>query len=309
MSETEKAPTTRSLAPGQRTEVWVADATTGAAHVVLITDTLLLEAPNWTSDERLLLNGDGGLWALPVAAGGRQAGGPLQRVPFTGLPDINNDHVLHPDGERILMSAADGHVYAGSRLGGAVERVTPDDGTWHFLHGVSPDGEEIAYVEIPLDDLTRPGAVVQLTVSSGRTRRLDAGGRHCDGPEYSPDGRWVYLNTEAFTSTPGHAQLARYPVGGGALERLATSPTVDWFPHLAPVGSLASYVAFPPGTLGHPADVDVQVVVVDTGEWNRPLRVFDVPGGQGTLNVNSWSPDGLRFAFVSYPTAATTTAP
>ena len=26
-------------------------------------------------------------------------------------------------------------------------------------------------------------------------------------------------------------------------------------------------------------------------------------GGQGTLNVNSWSPDSSRFAFVAYPTA------
>jgi Tol biopolymer transport system component len=78
------------------------------------------------------------------------------------------------------------------------------------------------------------------------------------------------------------------------------SPTVDWFPHLSPDGRLASYVAFPPGTQGHPADVDVEVRVVSTDDWSTPLSRFPLFGGQGTLNVNSWSPDGRCFAFVAY---------
>ena len=291
-------PQHRALAPGQHAQVWVADAVTGRVDLVHDSSTVLLEAPNWSDDDHLLLNGDGHLWSLPLNGPHRA----LRKIRFTGLPEINNDHVLQPGTDVVLMTANDGHIYAGSQRGGAVHRTTPVDGQHHFLHGLSPDGDWLAYVEIPLADTTQPGRVVQRSRAGAPPRRLDAGGRHCDGPEYSPDGEWVYLNTEAFSTTPGHAQLARFPATGGPLEQLLSSTTVDWFPHLAPRGDLATYVAFPAGTLGHPADVDVEVRVVDTSDWGTPLHVFPVPGGQGTLNVNSWSPDGLRFAFVSYPT-------
>jgi Tol biopolymer transport system component len=122
-----------------------------------------------------------------------------------------------------------------------------------------------------------------------------------DGPEWSPDGHWIYFNTESFTGTPGHAQLARMPDVGGSIERLLTSETVDWFPHLSPDGRLATYISFPPGTLGHPGNLDVDVKVVSTDDWTTTLRRYPLFGGQGTLNVNSWAPDSSRFAFVAYP--------
>ncbi len=254
---------------------------------------MLIEAPNWSLDgSALYLNGAGKLWRLPLSAPG------LTEVPFEGLPDINNDHVLAPDGDHVFMSANDGHVYRGALTGGAVVRVTPDDGHWHFLHGVSPDGERLAYVELTTFD--EPGRLVVLPLG-GAPQRVPAGDGHLDGPEWTPDGRSILLNTESFTSTPGHAQLARIPDGGGDLERLVTSDTVDWFPHLSPDARYGSYLSFPAGTLGHPADLDVVVHVVDAGDWTQDLQTYPLFGGQGTLNVNGWAPDGDRFAFVSYP--------
>jgi hypothetical protein len=85
------------------------------------------------------------------------------------------------------------------------------------------------------------------------------------------------------------------------IERLISTRTVDWFPHLAPNGRLAVYLQYPAGTVSHPADRDVELVLVDTAEWSAPLARVPVFGGQGTINVNSWSPDSTRFAFVSYP--------
>jgi len=79
------------------------------------------------------------------------------------------------------------------------------------------------------------------------------------------------------------------------------SDTVDWFPHLSRDGHFASYIVFPPGTLGHPPDLDVEVRVVSTADWTVPLRRYPLFGGQGTLNVNGWAPTGRRFAFVAYP--------
>ena len=86
------------------------------------------------------------------------------------------------------------------------------------------------------------------------------------------------------------------------VERLISTDTVDWFPHIAPDGRLAVYLQYPAGTVGHPGNVDVELVVVDTTDWATPLARVPVFGGQGTINVNSWSPDSTRFAFFSYPT-------
>ena len=76
---------------------------------------------------------------------------------------------------------------------------------------------------------------------------------------------------------------------------------MDWFPHLAPNGEYAAYISFPPGTLGHPADWTVEIHSCRRADWNQPFHPIPLFGGQGTLNVNSWSPDGRRFAFVGYP--------
>jgi Tol biopolymer transport system component len=283
----------RTLAHGQRAQIHLGGPATARADLLFETDELLLEAPNW-SPKGLFLNGNGRLWRLDPDAP------ELEPVAFDGLPDINNDHVLDPDGEHIYLSANDGHIYRGALTGGAVERVTPDDGHWHFLHGVSPDGKRLAYVE--LTDFTDPGRLAVLE-PPGRPSIMDTGPKHIDGPEWSPDGAWIYFNTEGFTERPGHAQLARVPDAGGPAQRLVVSDTVDWFPHLSPDSRYASYIAFPAGTLGHPADLDVEVRVVATSDWATPLQNYPLFGGQGTINVNSWSPDSTRFAFVSYPRA------
>ena len=287
----------RVLAAGQRSQIWIGGPQTAAPELIYETDGVLFEAPNWTLDAKsLVLNGDGGLWTLDLTS---PEAGPDQ-VDLGQLPDLNNDHVLSPDGEHVYLSAMDTHIYRAPLAGGAAQRVTPEDGMWHFLHGVSPDDQRLAYVQI--SDMAQPGQLAILE-SDGSVSILDVGDGHLDGPEWSPDGQWIYLNTEAFTSTPGHAQLARIPDGGGPIERLLSSDTVDWFPHLSPDARLATYISFPAGTLGHPADLDVEVRTVSTDDWTTPLQRYPLFGGQGTLNVNSWAPDSSQFAFVAYPRA------
>jgi Tol biopolymer transport system component len=276
----------------------VFDVADRSATVIAEFDQMLFEAPNWGGDGRTLyLNGQGELWAFSL-------GSPLEprRVEYTGLPALNNDHVLDPRGEAIFMSAADGHIYHGALDGGRTRRVTDDNDVWHYLHGVSPDGTTLGFVL--LDGSGGPGRLGLMASDGGRVTVADTGAGHIDGPEWSPDGEWIYFNTERWASGPGHAQLARVPSESPSadnVERLISTSTVDWFPHLAPNGRLAVYLQYPEETVGHPEDRDVELVLVATADWSTPLARVSVFGGQGTINVNSWSPDSERFAFVSYP--------
>lgn len=290
----------RELRAGQRTCVWTASAGSSTPSLVYETSDILLEAPNWSPDGKsLLLNGDGRLWQLNLEQQPEQ----LVEIALDGIPPINNDHVLSPDGTHVYVSGMDGHLYRAPLTGGTGTRLTDDDGTLHFLHGVSPDGHTLAYVEIPRGVDGAPGRLALMPATGGRGHVVDTGEGHIDGPEYSPDGAWILLNSEAFTNAPGHAQIARLPAAGGPLQRLVSSETVDWFPHVSPDGRLATYVVFPAGTLGHPENLDVAVRLVSTDDWEAPLATFPLFGGQGTLNVNSWAPDSRAFAFVSYPMA------
>ena len=287
----------RTLEPNQSARVHVHDIVTGEDVVIHESNQVLLEAPNWSVDgERLLLNGDGLLWSLALETGAQP-----EPIPYSDLAELNNDHVLDPGGELVYLSAMDGHIYRASLTGGAAEKVTPDDGVWHFLHGVSPDGQRLAYVQISTFD--QPGLLVVMPSNGGDTTVIDTGAGHIHGPEWSPDGEWIYLNSEHWATRPGHAQIARIRDVDGQLERLVESDTVDWFPHISPDGQKAVYIEFPPGTEGHPANLQVSLVVVDTVDWKTPRARIPLPGGQGTINVNSWSPDSTRFAYVSYPYA------
>ena len=74
---------------------------------------------------------------------------------------------------------------------------------------------------------------------------------------------------------------------------------VNWFPHPSPDGRHLVYLAYPPGTAGHPADLEVALVLCDPeGRDRRTVR--RITGGQGTINVPSWAPDGSAFAYVRY---------
>jgi Tol biopolymer transport system component len=121
-----------------------------------------------------------------------------------------------------------------------------------------------------------------------------------DGPEYSPDGRWLYFNAERAAKVQGHAQCFRMKPDGTGIEQLTFDERVNWFPHLSPDGQSVVYISFPPGTLGHPPDKDV-ILRFMRPDGSGQREIVSLFGGQGTINVNSWAPDSKRFAYVAYP--------
>jgi Tol biopolymer transport system component len=294
----------RILSKNQSCQIWIYDIASGENTLHFETNEILLEAPNWTLQaDALILNGAGFLWRLSLEKP------TLQKIEISAVPPLNNDHVLDPDGEHIFLSAYDDwQLYRAPLKGGTAKPVTGKegpDGLLHFLHGVSPDGQRLAFVGVEAEEnegsLRFISAEIYTIKADGSDyRKITHGGVPADGPEYSPDGKWLYFNTEAFSR---NAQIARMRPDGSELSRLTFGETVDWFPHLSPDGHSAVYLAYPAGTKGHPADLEVELMVVQNGNWQNANCAAKLFGGQGTINVNSWSPDSRRFAYVAYPFA------
>lgn len=260
---------------------------TNTAHTVLETDRLI-EAPNWDpSGTSLLVNGDGRLFRVPLDA-------PALVPVDTGFATkCNNDHGISPDGSLIALSH---HRENGSEIflmpagGGTPRLVSPAAPSW--WHGWSPDGKTLAYVAARG---SRVIDVYTIAVSGGDETRLTWGEGHCDGPDYSADGRQIYYNCDR----DGHAQIWVMNADGTDQRKLFADDCVNWFPHPSPCDKHLLYLAYPSGTLGHPRDLPVALVLCSPDGTNR-RRILEFTGGQGTMNVPNWAPDGHAFAFVRY---------
>lgn len=248
-----------------------------------------IEAPNWAPfGDWLLVNGDGRLFRVPLAEPA------LVPVESGAAVKCNNDHGISPDGTTIILSSH--HEGQGSQIyvmpvsGGEPVKVSPEAPSW--WHGVSPDGRLLTYVA------ARGGARVidVYTLVPGQAeKRLTLGEGHCDGPDFSSDGQRIYYNCDR----TGHAQIWVMAADGSGQRQLFEDDCVNWFPHPSPDGRHLLYLAYPPGTSGHPPDLPVALVLCDPEGRNR-RRVREFIGGQGTMNVPNWAPDSSAFAYVRY---------
>jgi len=91
-------------------------------------------------------------------------------------------------------------------------------------------------------------------------------------------------------------------------ERVTNDDLQDWFPHFSPNGKHLIWLSFPKGTEGHNDRLPGMQLRYRKapGAKLKPAKIEVLTtffGGQGTINVNSWSPDNRHFAFVIYAPA------
>jgi Tol biopolymer transport system component len=266
------------------------DVETGTETVLHVSDRHL-EAPNWTPDgATLIVNGGGRLYRVPLEDPG------LLEIDTGFAAALNNDHGLSPDGSLLAISdgteAGESCIYTLPVTGGKPRRITSR--TPSYWHGWSPDGETLAYVG------KRPETggtfqVFTIGLDGGEERQITREFDHCDGPDYTPDGKWIWFNGER----AGSVQLWRVRPDGSCLQQMTKDERVNWFPHPSPDGKSVAYLAYEAGTVGHPAErtVELRLMSADGGSPRILLSLF---GGQGTLNVPSWAPDSRRFAYMRY---------
>ncbi|MFN2181894.1 MAG: TolB family protein [Candidatus Promineifilaceae bacterium] len=267
------------------------DVHTGVRRVLHEFDTVI-EAPNWTRDGRYLVyNANGHIYTYELDTG------EIKEIDTGFAIDCNNDHVLSPDNSRLAVSHftnedATSRIYILPFAGGEPRLVTEKGPS--YLHGWSPDGERLAYCA------ERDGQydIYTISVHGGPERQLTNTPGLDDGPEYAPDGRRIWFNS----TRSGLMQIWRMNVDGSEQTHMVKEDANCWFPHVSPDGNWVVYIVYgkddvDPGD--HPANKNVELRLVPAagGGSKTIVKLF---GGQGTINVNSWSPDNRSIAFVSY---------
>lgn len=256
----------------------------------------VIEAPNWmqTDDNCLIYNCDGRIFKYDISSD-------ASTEIYSGhCTNCNNDHVLSPDNKRIAVSHSEtswmSQIYILAIEGGEPQLITPNAPS--FLHGWSPDGEELAYCAFRDHGRGMEVDIYTIAADGGEEKRLTSDAGFNDGPEYSPDGKHIWF----ISTRSGLMQCWRMNRDGSEQTQMTFCERNNWFPHVSPDCSKVVYLSYSKEGLDpneHLPNMQVELRIMNyDGSDDKTLLQFF--GGQGSINVNSWSRDSRRVAFVKY---------
>jgi TolB protein len=252
----------------------------------------VIESPNWMPDgQRLLTTLGGALYTVPVE------GGELAKLNTGDIERISNDHGISFDGKQLAFTSSE-DVEIGPRIyvmpleGGTPKLLTEKAPS--YWHGWSANNKEIYYVA---QRDTTIYNIYKMAVKGGEEKQLTFNNSgYVDGPEASPDGKFIYYNDNA----SGTMQIWRMKTDGSDAEQLTFDEYNNWFPHVSPDGRWIVFLSYdkdvPPDA--HPSYKRVTLRLMSLS-GGAPKVIAHVYGGQGTMNVSSWSPDSQHISFVS----------
>jgi Tol biopolymer transport system component len=271
-------------------DIEILDVTTGSRRTIYhVSDSL--QAPNWTRDGKALIyNRNGRLYRFDLSKG-------TPEELNTGFAtNNNNDHVLSFDGKMLAISnhvreeQNQSNVFTMPLAGGTPKRITAKGPS--YLHGWSPDAKSLVYTG------GRDGEfdIYKISVNGGEETNLTNSKGLDDGPEYTPDGKYIYFNS----TRTGLMQLWRMKPDGSQQEQVTNDEYNNWFPHISPDGKWIVFLSFLKDVKpdDHPFYKHVYIRLMPIAGGGARVIAY-VYGGQGTINVPSWSPDSRRVAFVS----------
>ena len=267
----------------------VMDVATGDRRIVYSAPNSL-QAPNWMIDPNIFTySADGLLYDFDL-----RTGKPV-KLNTDFAVNNNNDHVISFDGRRMgISNTPKGEnrsiIYIIPREGGVPVRVTPNGPS--YFHGWSPDGKYMVFAAVRNNEWD----VFRISSKGGQEINLTNTPGLNDGPEYTPDGKYIYFNS----NRTGTTQIYRMDPDGRNPVQVTFDELNDWFPHISPDGKWIVFISFPRSVPSgdHPfyKHVYIRLMPITGGE---PKIIAYVFGGQGTMNVPNWSPDGKQVVFVS----------
>lgn len=254
-----------------------------------------IQAPNWTPDnKKLIYNSNGYLYTYEIETG------QITHLNTGFATNNNNDHVITFDGEQIAIShhvPEDNYqstIYIMPVEGSEHPRQVTRTGAGHaYLHGISPDNQTVIFTGWRNDKFDIYAADVE-TMQETRltdTPTLD------DGSEYSPDGKHIWFNS----NRTGTMEIWRMNADGSEETQITHDEHFhDWFPHISPDGKNVLFLSYglDVDSGDHPFYRQVTLRMMPAA-GGKPEIVAYLYGGQGTINVPSWSPDSKYVAFVS----------
>jgi len=252
-----------------------------------------LQAPNWTRDgKNLIYNSEGLLYKYDLSTGS------VSKL-NTGIANQNNnDHVISFDGKQIALSNHVGEKRISTLfilpINGSDKpiQITSADSGHSYLHSWSTDGKKLIFTGQRKNQYD----IWAVDIGSKKETQLTNTPTLDDSPEFSPDGKWIYFNSVR----TGTMKLWRMKPDGNNQEQVTFDEYNDWFPHFSPDGKWIVFLSFPKETnpTDHPWYQKIYLRLMPAS-GGIPKNIAYVYGGQGTINVPSWSPDSKRIAFVS----------